>query len=118
MEEMNALLEHMLVVQKNEEEEKLERAKEREEERKEKEAKERNFYSEFQFTRKEHLHQVDQMYSEEYFGDVEMTKTSSLPKFRAKNKPISSKERIRSALKKEKDAAKEANWITTASSLF
>ena len=85
---------------------------------KEKEAKERKFYSEFQFTRKEYLHRVDQMYSEEYFGDVEMTKTSSLPKFRAKNKPISSKERIRSALKKEKDAAKEANWITTASSLY
>ena len=105
-------MEHMLVVQKNEEEEKLERAKEREEERKEKEAKELKFYKDFQLSDNEYYRQIDSMYSDEYFGDVEMKKSSSLPNFRAKNKPVSSKERVRRALKKEKQEERESNWIT------
>ena len=105
-------MEHMLVVQKNEEEERIERAKEQEEKRRQKEDQERKFYREFFFTDKEYFGQVDQMYSENYFGDCELNKNSRQVKF------ISSKERSRRALKREKDAVKESNWITIASSPY
>ena len=105
-------MEHMLVVQKNEEEERIERAKEQEEKRRQKEDQERKFYREFFFTDKEYFGQVDQMYSENYFGDSELTKNSRQVKF------ISSKERSKRALKREKDAVKESNWITIASSPY
>ena len=105
-------MEHMLVVQKNEEEERIERAKEQEEKRRQKEDQELKFYKDFQLSDNEYYRQIDSMYSDEYFGDVEMKKSSSLPNFRAKNKPVSSKERVRRALKKEKQEERESNWIT------
>ena len=107
MERMEGLIEHMLVVQKNEEEDRLERAKEKEKERRQKEDQERKFYGEFFFTDKEYFGQVDQMYSENYFGDCELTNNNS-----RQVKFISSKERSRRALKKEKQEERESNWIT------
>ena len=112
MEKIEWELEHIQVVMKNEEEDRKERAKEEDEKRRQKEDQERKFYREFFFTDKEYFGQVDQMYSENYFGDSELTKNSRQVKF------ISSKERSKRALKREKDAVKESNWITIASSPY
>ena len=118
MERMEGVLEHMAVVQKNEREDQLERAKEKEQERQKKEEKERKFYDGFKFSDKEYHRQIAEMNAEEYFGDVEMKKSSSLPKFRAKNKPVSSKERKRRALKKQKEEEKESAWMTIGTLLY
>ena len=106
MEKIEWELEHIQVVMKNEEEDRMQRAKEEDEKRRQKEDQERKFYREFFFTDKEYFGQVDQMYSENYFGDCELNKNSRQVKF------ISSKERSRRALKKEKQEERESNWIT------
>ena len=112
MEEMEWLVEHMLVVQKNHEEDCLEINREYEMKKKQRKIQEEKFYREFYFSDNEYYGQVDQMYSESYFADVEMNNSSPGPKFRAKNKPMSSKERLRRAAKKQKEEEIEANWIT------
>ena len=118
MERMEGVLEHMAVVQKNELEDKLQRAKEKEQERQKKEELETKFYEGFKQSDKEYHRQIAEMNAEEYFGDVEMKKSSSLPKFRAKNKPVSSKERKRRALKKQKEEEKESAWMTIGTLLY
>ena len=109
---MEWLVEHMVVVEKNHEEDCREITREYEMKKKQRKIQEEKFYREFYFSDDEYHGQVDQMYSEAYFGDVEMNNSSSGPKFRAKNKPISSKERLRKAMKKEKEEEIESNWIT------
>ena len=111
-------MEHLAVVQKNELEDKLERAKEKEEERKKKEDQATKFFEAFKVSDKEYHRQIDHMKSEEYFGDVEMKKSSSLPKFRAKNKPISSKERRKRNLKKKREEENECAWVTIGTSAY
>ena len=118
MERMEGVLEHMAVVQKNELEDKLQRAKEKEQERQKKEQLETKFYEGFKQSDKEYHRQIADMNREEYFGDVEMKKTSSLPKFRAKNKPVSSKERKRRELKKQKEDENELAWVTIGTSPY
>ena len=115
---MEGVLEHMAVVQKNELEDKLQRAKEKEQERQKKEQLETKFYEGFKQSDKEYHRQIADMNREEYFGDVEMKKTSSLPKFRAKNKPVSSKERKRRELKKQKEDENELAWVTIGTSPY
>ena len=115
---MEGLMEHMAVVQKNELEDKLERAKEKEQERKKKEELETKFFEAFKQSDKEYHRQIADMNREEYFGDVEMKNSSSLPKFRAKNKPVSSKERKRRELKKKKEDENELAWVTIGTSAY
>ena len=112
MEEMEWLVEHMLVVQKNHEEDCLEITREYEEKRRKKMVKENDFYKSFHISKGGFQAQIGKMSSESYFADVEMNNSSPGPKFRAKTKPMSSKERLRRALKKEKEEEIEANWIT------